>query len=326
MHITLFDRKTLKKTLLNLSGVVAAVFVVFLLATPTHAQTNGLGPYGDIDGYYTWVINSNGQKVYSQNGRSWIYDNNGNRIYVDSRSNADTSKIISQYNLTYYTTENGVAVYRSPEGRLYTIDADGNLAIRSSVAPVLPASGSSAPSGQSSSVQGDLVVKYVYHAADGSPVYQDPNGNLWYFANGYYPYRYWGGTAGSYWVSGTPDRTFRYSYTADGHPLYSDGSRLWWFASDGAHLYGNAKGFNPPSQQNTNVDWSRSNSMWVNGLTITVYVGQSWQAPTYSAWCPDGMHLIGWDYAEGTGYVRWKPGQYIQNTGSDLALYPVFGW
>jgi hypothetical protein len=38
------------------------------------------------------------------------------------------------------------------------------------------------------------------------------------------------------------------------------------------------------------------------------------------------MHRIGWDYAENTGYVRWKPGAYIKNTGNDLSLYPVYGY
>ena len=73
------------------------------------------------------------------------------------------------------------------------------------------------------------------------------------------------------------------------------------------------------------MDYSRANTLSADGKSWTVYVGQYWQAPSSVSWTPAGTKLIGWDYAEGTGYVRWKPGAYIQNTGNDLTLYAVYG-
>ena len=310
----------LKKTIINTLASFAAIFVMFLIATPVHAQVNGMGPYGDIEGYYTWTINEKGVTVYSQNGTSWVYDNSGNRVYLDGNGNKKKSSslrenAIIEYNLKYYATIGGVEVFSGPDGKLYTVDNNGVIYnyFANNTAPA--------------SNTNDLVVNYVYTSADGTNVYQDVNGKLWYFWNGYYPYRWYGNTAGAYWSAGVPNRVFRYAYVADGHTLYRDDSgMLWWFANDNAYIYGGNTPSVNPSTNNSNVDWTRANTMWADGKTSVVYVGQSWQAPAYVSWCPDGMHLVGWDYAENTGYARWKPGQYIKNTGNDLALYPVYAW
>lgn len=302
----------MKRISFNFSAAFAAFAMMFIIARPVQAQTQGGGPYGDIDGYYTWEINGKGWTVYSQNGYSWVYDDYGNRTYLDSYGNklynvtAAAARTISEMKLTYNSTVSGVTVYQNPEGKLYTVDANGRLSSWG---------GGYTPSGK------DLVVKYVFNSADGYIVYQDPYGKLWFFGDGYYPYAYWGSSVGSHWESGHPNRVFRYAYVADNHTLYSDDAgRLWWFENDAAHQY-HPGGFKP-----TPTPSGKTNTMWVDGKTVTVSVGQSWQAPTYVSWVPDGMRLIGWDYAEGTGYARWKPGQWIQNTGSDLALYPVYGY
>ncbi len=316
----------LKKLLSGLFMSVSAMFIVFSLGTtPVLAQTNGGGPWGDIDGYYTWEINGKGWTIYSQNGYSWVYDDYGNRTYLDSYGNklynvsAAAAKTISEMKLTYYTRSGNVDVYKNPNGNLYTVDVNGRLYNFGTV-----------PSGQTVG-KNDLVVKYAFNSADGYIVYRDMNGVLWFFGEGYYPYHYWGNSMGSYQTSGHPDKVFRYAYiSSDNHPIYSDDAgRMWWFDESGAHLYSNGGGKTPSGQVNPgsqNVDWTRTNTMWVDGKTSVVYVGQYWAAPNSVSWCPDGMHLIGWDYAENTGYVRWKPGQFIKNTGSDLALYPVYSY
>ena len=145
-----------------------------------------------------------------------------------------------------------------------------------------------------------------------------------------YPYRYYGGTAGAYWIAGISNRVYRYQYVSPaGNNLYSDDAgRLWWFDNAGAHLYssGSTPSVNPSGKPaETNVDWNHTNTMWADGKSSVVYVNQYWQAPTTVSWAPQGAKLIGWDYAEGTGYVRWKPGAYIKNTGNDLTLYAVYG-
>ena len=170
-------------------------------------------------------------------------------------------------------------------------------------------------------------MKYAFNSADGYIVYRDPYGNLWFFGEGYFPTHYWGNSYGSYQTSGNPDRIFRYAYVADGHTLYrDDAGRLWWFENNTAHLYSGSGGGggSTPAPGGSDVDWTRTNTMWADGQTSVVYVGQYWIAPKTVSWAPDGMHLIGWDYAENTGYVRWKPGAYIKNTGNDLSLYPVY--
>ena len=308
-----------KKPLLNFVSIVAAVLFLFISMTPVQAQTQGGGPYGDIDGYYTWEINGKGWTIYSQNGYSWVYDDYGNRTYLDAGGNKlpgvslAAARTIAEMRLTYYTTSNGVYVYSNPDGKLYTVDNNGYLYNYGS-SPVTPAG------------KYDLVVTYVYTSSEGLDIFKDINGNLWYFGDGYYPYAYWGTNAGSYWKAGVSNRIFRYAYIADGHTLYrDDAGRLWWFENQSAHLYSGGGGFNPKPTPGGDVDYNHSNTMCVDGKNVVVYVGQYWQAPTYVSWAPDGMHLIGWDYAENTGYVRWKPGASIKNTGSDLYLYPVYG-
>ena len=311
------------KKMLKLSAVLSVMVATFLGTPMVQAQTAGLGPYGDIDGYYTWEINGKGWTVYSQNGYSWVYDDYGNRTYLDSYGNKlygvtqAAAKTIAEMKLTYNSTVGGVSIYQNPDGKLYTVDSNGYLTLYGggSVSPTTPVT------------KNDLIVKYVFNSADGYIVYQDVNGKYWFFGEGYYPYRYWGNSTGSHWEPGNADRVFRYSYvSSDGHTLYSDDAgRLWYFENDKAYLYsGKGKGFNPTPS--SDVDYSRTNTMWVDGQTKVVHVGEYWQAPTWVSWSPEGMHLIGWDYAEGTGYVRWKPGAYIKNTGNDLSLYPVYHW
>ena len=261
----------------HILATVAAFLIIFSGTTTTaFAQLNGGGPYGDIDGYYTWEIDRYGRTVYSQNGYDWIYDNYGNRTYISTPGSVPAP---------------------SQSGK-------------------------------------DLTVSYQYTSADGFDVYADPNGNLWYFANGYYPYRWYGNDRGSYIVSGVPNRTYYFDFmTSNGTNIYRDdyGNR-WWFDNSGAHLYSSGYAPAPTPTVNpsgkpaeTNVDWSKTATMWVDGKTDVKYVGQYWQAPTTVSWTPAGMRLIGWDYAESTGYARWKPGQWIKNTGSNLALYAVYG-
>ena len=316
----------MKKNINRVFAAAAAFLVALIVATPVQAQLNGGGPYGDIDGYYTWAINDKGWTVYSQNGYSWIYDSNGNRVYLDQYGNMSTgvtdaaAKTIAKMNLTYSFTSNGVPVYRDPYGTYYTIDSYGNAyqyGTTPAPAPVPTAK--------------DLVVYYAYTTEDGSTnVYKDVNGNYWYFANGYYPTRWYGSSLRSYWDSSISNKVYRYVFDDSGKSIYKDDfGNQWWFDNSGAHLYsgGHSTGFNPSGKPaETGVDWNHKNTMWVDGKTSVVYVGQYWQAPSYVSWTPDGMKFIGWDYAESTGYVRWKPGQYIKNTGSDLALYPVYSW
>lgn len=310
----------LRSLVKKLTAVSAAVLSVMLFMTPVQAQVNGGGPYGDIDGYYTWEINGKGWTVYSQNGYSWVYEENGARTYLDSYGNKlygvtpAAARTITEMKLTYNSTVNGTTVYQNPNGALYTVDANGRIyAYGASPAPApAPVSGR------------DLVVKYAFNSADGYVVYKDPNGTLWFFGEGYFPTHYWGNSWGSYQTSGHPDKVFRYVGPVEGHTLYADSAgRLWYFENDTAYQY-HGKGFNPDVKPA--VDPTKSNTMWVDGRSTTVHVGEYWQAPTWVSWCPDGMHLIGWDYAENTGYVRWKPGAYIKNTGNDLSLYPVYGY
>ncbi len=318
----------MKKTFIRTLAAACAVVALTGFVTPAYAQVNGGGPYGDIDGYYTWEVNGKGWTVYSQDGYSWIYDDAGRRIYLDAYGNqlngatAAAARTITQYNLTYYNTINGVTVYSNPDGKLYTVDNNGILAVYNSGTPSNPPVNTN-----------DLVVKYAFNSADGYIVYRDPFGKLWFFGEDYFPTHYWGNSTGSYQTSGHPDRVFRYAYVSpDGHTLYrDDAGRLWWFANDTAHLYsGQGGGTKPaPSPSNPgsgNVDYTRTNVMDCQGVRSTVYVGQYWVTPTTVSWAPDGMKLIGWDYAENTGYARWKPGAYIKNTGSDLYLYPVYGY
>lgn len=310
----------IRRIMLKSTAAAAALFSALLFMTPVQASVTGGGPYGDIEGYYTWQINAKGWTVYSQDGYSWVYEDNGTRTYLDAYGNklygasAAAAKTIIEMKLTYYSTVSGVNVYRSPDGKLYTVDASGLLHLWEGVpAPAV--------------TPNDLVVKYAFNSADGYIVYQDMNGTYWFFGEGYYPTHYWGNSWGSYQTAGHPDKIFRYAGTADGHMLYrDDAGRLWWFEHETAHLYSGKGGGSSPAPGGSDVDWSRTNTMWADGRTSIVYVGQYWQAPAAVSWCPDGMHLIGWDYAENTGYVRWKPGAFIKNTGNDLSLYPVYGW
>ena len=311
----------LNKKFFTFATVLVAVFAVFSFFTPVKAEARGGGPWGDIDGYYTWQINGKGWTVYSQNGYSWVYDDYGNRTYLDAYGNkldgvtAAAAATISQYKLTYYGYQNGMLVYQNPDGKLYSVSSDGRLTYISG--------GGAAPTPAKS---GDLVVTYVYTSAEGLDIFKDVNGNLWYFGQGYYPYAYWGTNAGSYWKSGVANRVFRYAYVANGHNIYTDDyGNMWWFENNAAHLYSKGKGSNPQPTPSGDVDYTHVNTMSANGQTSTVFVGQYWTAPTYASWVPDGMRLLGWDYAESTGYVRWKPGQSIKNTGHDLTLYPVYG-
>lgn len=317
-----------KKTLFSLSSIIPAFLTLFLSIAPVQAQVQGGGPFGDIDGYYTWEINGKGWTIYSQNGYSWVYDDYGNRTYLDAGGNKlnnvslAAAKTISEMKLVYYGTYNGTDVYVNPDGRQYTVDYYGHL---------YPYGSTPTPTPTPEIKPTDLVVTYIYTSAEGLNIYRDCNGLLWYLGEGYYPYRYYGSGAGSYWVSGVPNKVYRYVYTSsDGHPLYrDDAGRLWWFANETAHLYSNAPSPAPsptPSPVNPDVDYKHSNTMMADGKTSVVYVNQYWQAPSTVSWAPDGMRLIGWDYAEGTGYVRWKPGQWIKNTGNDLTLYPVYGY
>lgn len=319
----------LRKTLLKLTAMAGAVLVMFIIASPVQAQVKGGGPYGDIDGYYTWEINGKGWTIYSQNGYSWVYEDNGTRTYLDSYGNKlynvtpAAAATIAQYKLTYSGTYNGVDVYANPDGKLYTVSSTGQLTLINGSNPQ--------PAPAPAPTSRDLVVTYVYTSAEGYNIFKDVNGSLWYFADGYYPYRWYGSNAGAYWISGISNRVYRYQYVSPaGNNLYSDDAgRLWWFDNAGAHLYssGGTPSVNPGGKPaETNVDWNHVNTMWADGKSSVVYVNQYWQAPSTVSWTPQGTKLIGWDYAEGTGYARWKPGQWIKNTGSDLALYPVFGY
>lgn len=156
----------------KLTAVSAAVLSVMLFMTPVQAQVTGGGPYGDIDGYYTWEINGKGWTVYSQNGYSWVYESNGARTYLDSYGNKlygvtpAAARTITEMKLTYNSTVNGTTVYQNPNGALYTVDANGRIyAYGASPAPApAPVSGR------------DIVVKYAFNSADGYVVYKDPNG------------------------------------------------------------------------------------------------------------------------------------------------------
>jgi len=316
----------IRRMLFKSAAVTAAFLCALMFMTPVQAQVTGGGPYGDIDGYYTWEVNAKGWTIYSQNGYSWVYEGNGSRTYLDVYGNKlygaspAAAKTITDMRLMYHSTVNGVMVYKGPDGNLYTVDNNGGVYSHGSAPAPAPAPAPAA-GGR------DLVVRYAFNSADGYVVYQDGNGKYWFFGEGYYPTHYWGNSIGSYQTTGHPDKIFRYAGPADGHILYrDDAGRLWYFENDTAYLY-RSNGYNPnvkPAE--TGVDTSRSNTMWADGRSTTVYVGQYWQAPTWVSWCPDGMHLIGWDYAEGTGYVRWKPGAYIKNTGNDLSLYPIYGY
>jgi hypothetical protein len=308
-----------RKTIWNAVAAAAASMIMLLSAIPVQAQVYGGGPYGDIDGEYTWQINGKGWTIYSQNGYSWVYDDSGRRTYLDSYGNkldnvtAAAAKSITEMRLTYHSTVNGVTVYENPNGQLYTVDSNGRVnAYGTTPAPVAS----------------DLVVTYVYTSADGYNVYRDINGLLWWFSAGGIPNRWYGSNAGAYWRTDVHDYVYRFAYRSpEGYYLYwDDYGRLWWFADGAAHMYSSGSGFDPSGKPaETNVDYKHTNTMWADGKSVTVYVNQYWQAPTTVSWAPAGMRLIGWDYAEGTGYARWKPGAWIKNTGQDLALYAVYG-
>ena len=48
--------------------IVACAAAMLLTTVPVMASVEGGGPWGDIDGYYTWEINGKGWTIYSQNG------------------------------------------------------------------------------------------------------------------------------------------------------------------------------------------------------------------------------------------------------------------
>ncbi len=314
----LMRRKTFWKT------AVTAVLAFILGMIPVHAQLNGGGPYGDIEGNYTWEINGKGWTVYSQNGYSWVYDDYGNRTYLDAYGNkldgisAAAARTIAEMRLTYYGTFNGTAIYSNPNNQLFTVGADGQL---------YPFGGS-APQPQNN----DYVMHYSYTSSSGYNIYRDDYGNYWWFSAGGIPNRWYGNNAGSWWRTDVHDYVYSFAYrSAEGYNLYRDDyGSLWWFGTGGVpHQYKEGSG-SPSSNPNgrpaeINVDWRHSNTMEADGRVSTVYVNQYWQAPSNVFWAPEGMKLIGWDYAENTGYVRWKPGEWIKNTGSDLHLYPVYG-
>ena len=325
----------MKKYLNRFLASAAAVLAVSLFAAPVQAQVNGGGPYGDIDGYYTWEINGKGWTIYSQNGYSWGYEDNGTRTYLDSYGNklynvtAAAAKTITQYSLTYYSTYNGVDVYTNPDGKLYTVSSSGQL--------TLVNGGGYNPQPAPQPGIKDYTFFYSYTSPQGYNIYTDGYGNTWWFAAGGIPNRWtYGYQNGSYWRTDVSNYTYYYSYTsADGYYIYRDDyGSTWWFGSDGTpHLVRKGSGSPAPSgggqggdrNPNSGIDYSRSNTMTADGRTTVVYVGQSWTAPTSVSWTPAGTRLIGWDYAEATGYVRWKPGASIKNTGHDLTLYPVYG-
>lgn len=327
----------MKKTLITMFAALCAVVAMAFMVTPTKAETKGLGPWGDIDGYYTWQINGKGWTVYSQNGYSWIYDDYGNRIYLDAYGNqlygvsAAAAKTITQYSLTYNSTVNGVVVYQNPDGKLYTVDNNGKLTYWGGGATPAPTP-TPAPSGKG------YTFFYSYTTPSGYNIYTDGYGKTWWFAAGGMPQRWTGGYPdGSYWRTDVHDYTYWYSYTsADGYYIYVDDYKnQWWFGSDGTpHLVrtgggssgGQGGDSNPDTPPSSGIiDYNHSNTMQADGKSVTVHVGEYWQAPKTVSYTPAGTRLIGWDYAEGTNYVRWKPGAWIRNTGGDLYLYPVYG-
>lgn len=332
---------SMNRTFIRLFASLCAAVSMLFTAVPTLASTNGGGPWGDIDGYYTWQINGKGWTVYSQNGYSWVYDDYGTRTYLDSYGNkldgvtAAAAKTITQYSLTYNSTVNGVVVYSNPDGKLYTVSSNGALTY------VGGGGSTPAPAPSPSPSVPNYTFYYQFTSPNGYHVYKDDYGNYWWYAQGGIPMKWTGGyPSGSYWRADIPNFSYYYSYkSSDGYYIYTDDYKnQWWFGSDGTpHLVrkgsggggvaptpgGGQGGDSKPA--GSNVDYSRSNKMEANGQQYVVYVGQYWQAPTTVSWAPAGTKLIGWDYAEGSNYVRWKPGAYIKNTGSDLFLYPVYG-
>ena len=275
----------MKKIFVSLVAIVCGFVMLGLNMTPVAAQTGGLGPWGDIEGYYTWQINDKGWTVYSQNGTYWIYDDYGHRTYLD---------------------------------------ANGN--------PI--SGGGTAPAPAPAPTVNNYTFYYTFTSPDGYNVYTDGFGNNWWFAQGGVPQRWTRGyPAGSYWKEGIGNYTYYYSYRSnDGLYVYRDDyNNYYWFGSDGTpHLVkkgsGGPSSVAPAPAPAANIDYSKTNVMEADGVRYTVYVGQSWVAPKTVSWTPEGMHLVGWDYAADTGYVRWKPGAAIKNTGSNLYLYPVFAY
>jgi hypothetical protein len=329
----------MKKALIRLLAAVCSVAAMTLTATPVAAQVNGGGPYGDIDGYYTWEINGKGWTVYSQDGYSWVYDSNGHRTYLDAYGNRldgvsqAAAKTIVQYKLTYFNTINGTVVYVNPDGMYYTVNSNGIVNWYDYNGTPTPAP-APAPAPSPAPSSANYTFFYSYTTPSGYHIYTDGYGRTWWFAQGGVPKQWTGGFPdGSYWKDGIPNYTFYYYYvTPDGLNVYRDDyGNTYWFGNDGMpHMITKGSGqTNPtpvtPSQPTDNVDYSRSNTMDAAGFRSVVYVGQYWTAPKTVSWAPDGMKLIGWDYAENTGYARWKPGERIKNTGSDLYLYPVYG-
>ena len=326
----------MKKAMLRILAAACGLVVMTLHTVPVSAAAKGLGPWGDIDGYYTWQINGKGWTVYSQNGYSWVYDDYGNRTYLDAYGNkldgvtAAAAKTITQYSLTYYSTVSGITVYKNPDGKLYTVGSDGILHLYGNDTPAPAPAPAPAPS------VNNYTFYYSYTSPNGYNVYTDGYGNTWWFAQGGIPNRWtYGYQTGSYWKNDVPNYTFYYSYRSnDGYYIYRDDyNNTWWFGSDGTpHLVrqgsGGGQGGDKPAPApapSSDVDFNHKNVMEADGVRSTVYVGQYWVAPKTVSWAPSGMRLIGWDYAENTGYVRWKPGAFIKNTGTDLYLYPVYG-
>ena len=319
-----------KQMRLKLLAVCAAIMAMLVTTVPAMAAVEGGGPWGDIDGYYTWQINGKGWTIYSQNGYSWVYDDYGNRTYLDSYGNkldgvsAAAAKTITEMKLTYYTHDNGTVVYTNPDGKLYTVDNNGH---------VYSYGGSGGGGGEQVP---NYVMYYTFTSADGYNVYCDDYGNYWWFGAGGTPNRYTGSSAGSYWRTDVHNYTYYYAYKSkEGYYIYRDDyGNSWWFGQGGIpHKYASGSGGgsvtpggNPSGKPaETNVDYSRTNVLEADGHKSIVYVGQYWQAPSTVGWAPAGTTLIGWDYAEGTNYVRWKPGAWIKNTGYDLHLFPVYG-
>ena len=325
----------MKKLFISFVAVICGFVMLGMNVTPVAAQTAGLGPWGDIDGPYTWQINGKGWTVYTQNGYSWVYDDYGNRTYLDAYGNrldgvtAAAAKTITQYSLTYYTTYNGITVYKNPDGKLYTVGSDGILHLYGTEPAPAPAP-APAPS------VNNYTFYYSFTSPNGYNVYTDGYGNTWWFAQGGIPQRWtYGYPEGSYWKPGINNYTYYYSYrSADGYYIYRDDyNNYWWFGSDGTpHLVKQGSGGQggdkpapaPTPAPSSDVDFNHKNVMEADGIQYTAYVGQYWVAPKTVSWAPEGMHLIGWDYAANTGYVRWKPGAFIKNTGSNLYLYAVY--
>ena len=326
IKIALKKEEKMKKLLQRLLACTCAFAAVMLTyAVPAQAQLNGGGPYGDIDGYYTGEINGKGWTVYSQNGYSWIYDDRGNRTYLDAYGNQlynvtpAAAKTITQYSLTYNSTYNGVVVYSNPDGKLYTVSSDGRL----------NAVGGSAPAPAPQPAANNYTFFYSFTTPSGYNIYTDERGNNWWFAAGGIPNRWTGGyPAGSYWKQGIGNYTYYFSYVSnEGYYIYTDDyHNFWWFSADGTpHMVSRGSGGGSGGDRDPNVDYTRTNTLTADGQKQIVYVGQYWKAPSTVSWTPAGCRLLGWDYAEGTGYVRWKPGASIKNTGQDLMLYAVYG-